>query len=101
MIATTYPEGVLILSRRWILITLVFMVAMTIALTGTVFGDTGVPAVPKIQGLTTGTTVDATGTVTETDSGAWSLTNDPPVYSYSATASGFDLLTFDFDLLPA
>ena len=60
-----------------------------IACSGTAFADTGVPAVPEVQGLTTGTVSDVVGTVTETDSGAWTLTNDPlVVYSYSDTGLG-------------
>ena len=50
---------------------------LLIAVTCMVYADTGVPAVPEIQGLTTGTSSNVVGTVTETDSGAWTLTNDP------------------------
>ena len=50
------------------------------------YADTGVPAVPEIQGLATSTGMNVQGTVTETDAGAWTLTNDPVVlYSYPTT----------------
>jgi len=54
-----------------------FAVIVLIAFICAVFADTGVPAVPEIQGLATGTSSNVIGTVTETDSGAWMLTNDP------------------------
>jgi hypothetical protein len=43
---------------------------------------------PEIQGLTTGTSSNVVGTVTETDSGAWTLTNDPSVYTFLERISG-------------
>ncbi len=64
-------------------------VILLIAFIGIVCGDTGVPAVPQVQGLTTGTSSDVQGTVTETDSGAWTLTNDPfTLYSYTERITG-------------
>ena len=54
-----------------------FAVILLIALSCIAYADTGVPAVPEIQGLTTGTSSDVIGTVTEADSGAWTLTYDP------------------------
>ena len=53
---------------------LVFLVAFTCI----VCADTGVPAVPEVQGITTGTSAVVVGTVTETDSGALTLTNYNP-----------------------
>ncbi|HTY14380.1 MAG TPA: hypothetical protein VMC42_01600 [Methanoregulaceae archaeon] len=49
----------------------VFLIALLLLITwnGTAFADIGVPAVPEVQGLTTGTVSDVVGTVTETDSG--------------------------------
>src|SRR5271157_4677657 len=54
-------------------------VMILIAVIGLVYADTGVPAVPEVQGLVTGTSSNVVGTVTETDSGAWTTTNDPLV----------------------
>jgi hypothetical protein len=51
---------------------------MVIFTTGMVCGDPVVPAVPETQSLVTGTTADVVGLATETDAGAWTLTNDPP-----------------------
>jgi len=59
-----------------------FVVILLIAFTGMVYADTGVPAVPEVQGLTTSTGMNAQGTVTETDAGAWTATNDPSVNMY-------------------
>jgi hypothetical protein len=59
---------------------LVIAVLLSIACISIVFADTGVPAVPEIQGLSTGTGMTVQGAVTETDSGAWTLTNDPSVF---------------------
>ncbi len=42
-----------------------------------VYADSGVNATPEVQGITTGTSSSVQGTVTETDSGAWTLTYDP------------------------
>ncbi len=57
---------------------------LVIGLTGLTFADTGVPAVPEIQGVTTSTGMNVQGTATETDSGVWTLTNDPLVlYIYN------------------
>ena len=61
-------------------------VILMIAFIGMVYADTGVPAVPEIQGLSTGTSSNVVGTVTETDSGAWTTTNDPfVIYAYVPT----------------
>lgn len=53
------------------------VIAILVAFTGIVWADTGVPAVPEIQGISTSTSSDVIGTVTETDSGAWTLTKTP------------------------
>jgi hypothetical protein len=50
---------------------------IVIALTGIVWSDQGVNATPEIQNLATTTTADVIGIVTETDSGVWTITNDP------------------------
>jgi hypothetical protein len=66
------------------------VVVFSIACIGMAFADTGVPAVPEIQGLTTGTSAVVVGTVTETDSGAWTLTKDPfvlDIFTYSPGVS--------------
>ncbi len=49
--------------------------AMLIAITGLVMADPGVPQTPETQGFATLTSVQAVGTVTETDSLVWQLTN--------------------------
>jgi hypothetical protein len=48
-------------------------VVLLIALIGIVYADRNVPAEPQIQGLATGTGMNVQGTITETDSGAWSV----------------------------
>jgi len=50
-------------------------VALLIAVTGVVFADQPVPAVPETQTITTGTTFIANGLVTESDALTWSLSN--------------------------
>ncbi len=61
-------------------------IAVLLLIACVAYADTGVPAVPEIQGLTTSTGMNVQGTVTETDSGVWTLTNDPVVlYSYTPT----------------
>ena len=61
-------------------------VILMIAFIGMVYADTGVRAVPEVQGLSTGTSFNVVGTVTETDSGAWTTTNDPfVIYAYVPT----------------
>ena len=42
-----------------------------VALTGAVLADRNIPATPEIQGIATSTSIQAQGTVTETDSLAW------------------------------
>ena len=76
-----------------------FAILVMIAITGISYADTGVKAVPEIQGLTTGTSSNVVGTVTETDSGAWSLTNDPLViYTYNLAGDDeIPLLLDDFN----
>jgi hypothetical protein len=76
---------------------------LLLAFACTAFADTGVKAVPEIQGLSTNTGMTVQGTVTETDSGAWSLTNDPLVlYSYNVLGpGGIAIPTDDFNALQA
>ena len=50
----------------------IIIVAMVlIAMTGVVLADRNIPATPEIQGISTSTSIQAQGTVTETDSLAW------------------------------
>jgi len=53
------------------------ILALITAVTCIAYADTGVPAVPEIQGISTGTSSDVIGTVTETDSAVWTLTKTP------------------------
>jgi hypothetical protein len=55
----------------------VIAMAMLIALTGMAVADSGVNQVPETQGITTALTIQAIGTVTETESMVWQLTNVP------------------------
>jgi len=60
-----------------------FAILMIVALaimTGGVFADTGIFQTPETQGFSTGTTIQALGTVTETDELAWVISSDtiPP-----------------------
>ncbi|HVP94619.1 MAG TPA: hypothetical protein VMS89_05530 [Methanoregulaceae archaeon] len=50
-----------------------FSIAMVLllALCGAAFADRNIPATPEIQGISTSTSIQAQGTVTETDSLAW------------------------------
>jgi hypothetical protein len=48
-----------------------------IAITFSAYADSGVNATPEVQGLITGTSANVVGTVSETDTGAMSLTHDP------------------------
>ena len=65
------------------------VVILLIAFVGIVCADTGVPAVPEIQGLSTGTSSNVQGTVTETDSGAWTTTNDPDMITMIVPSGTF------------
>ncbi len=58
----------------------ILTIAAMMLFIGAAAADTGVPQVPETQGFTTGTTIQALGTVTETDGLAWILTTDeiPP-----------------------
>jgi hypothetical protein len=53
----------------------VIAMAMLIAVTGTVLADPGVLQTPETQGLSTVLTIQAVGTVTETENMVWQLTN--------------------------
>jgi hypothetical protein len=53
------------------------LLGLVIGLTGLVCADSGVNATPEVQSLSTVTSADVTGLVTETDSGVWTLTNNP------------------------
>jgi hypothetical protein len=56
---------------------LILVIAVLLLIACTAYADTGVKAVPEIQGLSTSTGMNVQGTVTETDAGTWTLTNDP------------------------
>ena len=49
---------------------------LLVALTGAVLADRNVPATPEIQGIATSTSIQAQGTVTETDSLAWTTASN-------------------------
>ena len=49
------------------------VIVLLLAFTGLVYADRNVPAEPQIQGLATSTGMNVQGTITETDSGAWSV----------------------------
>jgi hypothetical protein len=68
--------------------------ALITAVTCIAYADTGVKAVPEIQGLATITASNVVGTVTETDSGVWSLTNDPTTYYVFTWAPDFGVIFF-------
>ena len=50
---------------------IVLAMAMLVALTGVAAAERNIPATPEIQGISTSTSIQAQGTVTETDSLAW------------------------------
>jgi hypothetical protein len=76
--------GVSILKHIKMGVIALLLIGMVIALTGIACADQPVPAVPETQSLITGTTADVVGLATETDAGAWTLTNDPLVlYTYN------------------
>jgi len=54
---------------------IVIALAMLIALTGMVMADQVVPAVPEVQGITTSTVISCEGTVMDSASLGWSLTD--------------------------
>jgi hypothetical protein len=76
-----------------VLITVVLIAAFI----GAACADTGVPAQPEVQGLTTATLANVVGKVTETDSGSWSVNaygiplsgNDPVIAQYPDWATNF------------
>jgi hypothetical protein len=87
-------------TRTNVIVLLAIMSMITLA--GIVYADTGVKAVPEIQGIATSTSSNVAGTVTEMDSGAWSLTNDPLViYSYDVDPEGLIVSPDDFNSLQA
>jgi hypothetical protein len=49
---------------------------LLVALTGAVLADRNIPATPEIQGIATSTSIQAQGTVTETDSLAWTTASN-------------------------
>ena len=75
-------------------------VVVLIAFMGMGNADTGVPAVPETQGFTTSTSSNVLGTVTETDSVVWTLTNDPFVLYTWTDALGVDVSGAFSGILP-
>jgi hypothetical protein len=77
-----------------------FAILMIVALaimTGGVFADTGIFQTPETQGFTTGTTIQALGTVTETDGLTWIISSDTippedPFYIYYTTSYSEDTI---------
>ena len=61
--------------------TLVLAICLLIALSSIVLADPGVNATPEVQGITTSTSIDCVGTVTESDSLAMTSTNTGAVNS--------------------
>jgi hypothetical protein len=59
-----------------------------IAFTCIAYADRNVPAEPEIQGLGTSTGMNVQGTITETDSGTWTTTNDPLSGTYITFVAG-------------
>jgi len=55
---------------------IVLAMAMLVALTGVVAAERNIPATPEIQGISTSTSIQAQGTVTETDSLAWTTASN-------------------------
>ena len=69
----------------------ILTLTMMALITGGVVADTGIFQTPETQGLTTGTTIQALGTVTETDGLTWIISTDtiPPedlFFIYYATS---------------
>ncbi len=83
-----------------------WVIAILLAFSCIVYADRNVPAMPEIQGLSTSTGMNVQGTITETDSGAWTVNangipisgNDPvfakyPNWAQTAFGSYADFLT--------
>ncbi len=68
---------------------------MVIALTGIVWADQPVRAVPETQTLGTVTTAEVVGLTMETDAGAWTLTNDPDAMLVYTSSTGIEFLFQD------
>ncbi|MEI7434382.1 MAG: hypothetical protein WCJ93_09035, partial [Methanomicrobiales archaeon] len=61
---------------------------MLIALIGFASADRVVPAVPETQGIVTTTVANVDGLVMETDSGVWTLTDNPYKMHQISAAAG-------------
>ncbi|MBP1928379.1 hypothetical protein J2741_000926 [Methanolinea mesophila] len=78
--------------------TLALLTIVTLAVvTGGVFADTGIFQTPETQGFSTGTTIQALGTVTETDGLTWIISSDtiPPedlLFIYYTTSYSEDTI---------
>jgi hypothetical protein len=65
-------------------------IVLLLAFTCIVSADRNVPAEPEIQGLVTGTGMNVQGTITETDSGAWSVNaNGIPISGYDPLLANY------------
>ena len=71
------------------------VIAVLLLIACTAYADTGVRAVPEVQGLSTSTGMNVQGTVTETDAGAWTLTNDPAGLNSQDWPPGSPVLSAD------
>ena len=67
-------------TSRFAVITIIAL-AMLLAFTGPAMADPGVNATPEVQGITTSTSIDCVGIVTESDSLAMTTTNSGAVSS--------------------
>jgi len=74
-------------------------IALVITTACIAYADTGVKAVPELQGLATSTGMNVQGTVTENDAGAWTLTNDPLLLNSQDTTGHIDLNAEELALL--
>jgi hypothetical protein len=54
---------------------IIIVTLVLIAMTGIVMADARIPATPEIQGISTSTSINALGTVAQTDSLTWVITN--------------------------
>ena len=71
-----------------------WLVVIVVVFTGIAYADRNVPAMPEIQGISSNTGMNVQGTITETDSGAWSVNgngipismDDPSLANYPGWA---------------
>jgi hypothetical protein len=82
--------GVLEIKSSKTVVIAILAIVLIVTIIGMANADSGVNATPEVQGITTGTSMDVQGTITETDSGASSLTYDPRMIT-----PGINLDTFN------